>query len=354
MMRIVLMLAVTGTLVFGDRIGGNRVVVAEDFPAFTDPTKAGPDFDVQGEYVGIVGGSHSIAAQVIAMGDGKFDGVLYGGGLPGAGWDERTQFHFRGESKDGVTSFVGLHGERLKFDNSNFRGTLQNGDFSGNAEMFLNVVDDSVFHMKKVYRESPTLGARPPQGAIVLFDGQNVDEWVKGVIVERNLLNNGTDSKRHFQSIQLHLEFCIPFMPTAQGTHRGNSGVYLKGWEIQIGDSFGWTAENRQFERLSLQGRCGSLMKMAVPRLNMCLPPLSWQTFDLDFDAAKFDAGGRKTKPAFYTVRQNGVVVFDRYVMPSAPPGGEKEPSREQMASPIHLQAHDCPVRFRNIWVKEK
>jgi len=52
---------------------------------FTDPHEAGPDFLIHGEYVGKVGGELDIAAQVIAGGDGKFEGVLYGGGMPGAG-----------------------------------------------------------------------------------------------------------------------------------------------------------------------------------------------------------------------------------------------------------------------------
>lgn len=95
-------------------------------------------------------------------------------------------------------------------------------------------------------------------------------------------------------------------------------------------------------------------MKMAVPRLNMCYPPLTWQTFDVDFDAAEFDAEGRKIKPAMMTVRHNGILVFDRYVMPTVPPGGSPDRSVEKAASPILLQAHGCPVHFRNIWVREK
>jgi len=329
-------------------------VGAEEFPTFTDTSKAGPDFLVQGEYVGLVGGSHAIAAQVIAMGEGKFEGVLFGGGLPGAGWDETTRFHFRGETKDGVTRFIGLHGERLKYENTTFTGLLQEGNFKGTADMFRNVVDVSSFEMKKVDRKSSTLGARPPKGAIVLFDGSSTNEWIDGKFVDDKLLDNGATSKRLFQGIQLHVEFRLPFMPTAQGMNRGNSGLYVKDWEIQIGDTFGWTSENRQFERLSLQGLCGSLMKMAVPRLNMCFPPLAWQTLDVDFEAAEFDSKGHKQKPAMMTVRHNGVMVFDRYVMSTVPPGGSPDRSVEKDARPILLQAHGNPVHFRNIWVREK
>jgi hypothetical protein len=47
--------------------------------AITDPAAAGPDFAVQGEYIG-----DEAAAQVIALGEGKFQIIGYTGGLPGA------------------------------------------------------------------------------------------------------------------------------------------------------------------------------------------------------------------------------------------------------------------------------
>jgi hypothetical protein len=85
------------TLVFAILTG--PVPAADNHPAYNDPSLAGPDFAIQGEYLGKVGKEKPIAAQVIALGGGKFEGVLYGGGLPGAGWDERTRFCFRGESR---------------------------------------------------------------------------------------------------------------------------------------------------------------------------------------------------------------------------------------------------------------
>ena len=160
----------------------------------------------------------------------------------------------------------------------------------------------------------------------MLFDGTNVDEWVNGKLVDGNLLGVGTETKRLLKSLQLHLEFRTPFMPTAQGMARGNSGVYVKKmWEIQIVDSFGWNTENRKFERLSGFGRCGGIQEMVKPRLNMCYPPLSWQTYDVEFTAAKFGEAGNKISPAMMTVRLNGIVIHDKFVSAARTPGGGSE-----------------------------
>ena len=326
-----------------------------EFPAFTDPAAAGPDFQVQGEYVGQVGPELPIGIQVIALGDGQFQGVLYAGGLPGAGWDEATVFHIRGKTNEGQTDFRGIHGERLKFTNSNFNGSIRGRSFTGEASMFRGRLDEATFQLAKVDRKSPTLGAKPPPDAIVLFDGSDVDAWQDGRIVDERLLNVGTTSKRDFGSILIHLEFRCPFMPTARGMQRGNSGVYVKReWEVQIVDSFGWHHENRKFERLSKFARCGGIHEMIGPRINMSFPPLAWQTYDIEFTMARFDPAGKKTSPAIMTVRHNGVLIHDRYVLPPSPPGRDESDSKERQRGPIFLQDHGNPVCYRNVWVVER
>lgn len=294
--------------------------------AFTDPAKADADFKFQGEYEGRLGKDALCGVQLVALGDGKFDGVLYSKGLPGGGWD-RSKLALKGETKDGVVLLTG----------PSFTGRVENGKLTG-------MLDDAALSLPRVERQSPTLGAKPPEGALVLFDGTNVDQWVNGRIQEGNLLAVGTRTKRAFRNYTLHLEFRTPYMPYARGQGRGNSGLYLNDqYEFQILDSFGLSGENNE---------CGGYYSMAKPALNMCFPPLAWQTYDVDFTMARFDESGKKVAPAVATIRLNGVLVHDKYEIPNFNGGGGL--SDESKPGPIFVQDHSNPVNFRNIWIVEK
>ena len=154
-------------------------------------------------------------------------------------------------------------------------------------------------------------------------------------------LQQGCTSKDKFQSFRMHLEFQTPFKPFSRGQGRGNSGVYYQGrYETQVLDSFG------------LEGKVnetGGIYSIKAPDLNMCLPPLSWQTYDVEFIAAKFDTEGKKQEHATLTVKLNGVVVQKdvklTHKTTAAPLKEGPEPG------PIYIQNHSNPVKFRNIWV---
>lgn len=293
---------------------------------------ADPDFAVQGEYTGELHtdeGPLKVGIQVIALGGGKFHSVFYRGGLPGDGWDQEHKREGDGETKDGVTT---LRGERGSARIKQGVMTLSNND------------GEEVGTLKRVERKSPTLGKQPLSGAVMLFDGQNADEFQNAKLTEDGLLIQGVTSKRRFGDHTLHLEFRLPFMPDARDQGRGNSGCYVQGrYEVQILDSFGLAGKNNE---------CGGIYTIRDPDVNMCYPPLAWQTYDIDFTAARYDASGKKTQNARITVRHNGVVVQPDVELPNGTPGGTMGEGAEK--GPLYLQDHGNPVRFRNIWVVER
>jgi hypothetical protein len=289
--------------------------------------EAGPDFKVQGEYEGEVGAA-KLGAQVIALGNGKFRAVFLAGGLPGATSDGKTKFAADGKTEDGKTTF-GTEGK-------GYTATIADEKIAGKTDK------GDAFELKKVLRQSTTLGMKPPEGAVVLFDGTSADAWNGGKMDERKLLNVGVVSKQQFGDCTLHVEFLLPFMPTAGGQGRANSGVYFQNrYEIQVLDSFGLAGADNE---------CGGIYKNAAPRVNMCFPPLSWQTYDIDFTAARWD-GANKTANARTTVKHNGVVIHENQEIKGATGGGQKEVPGP---GPIQLQNHGNPVFYRNIWVVQK
>jgi len=291
--------------------------------AFTDATAAGADFQLQGEYAG-----ENCGAQVIALGGGKFHLVAWDSGLPGAADGARK--HKEIDSA--------LEGGAVRFESAVWEATIANG------EMKAKPSDGEMQTLKKVERKSPTLGAKPPAGALVLFDGTNADAWKNGKVDKDGNLECGTVSKQEFGDFTLHLEFRTPFKPAARGQGRGNSGVYLQDrYEVQVLDSFGLKGENNE---------CGGIYTKHKPKVNMCLPPLSWQTYDVDFQAAKWDADGKKTKNAIVTVKHNGVLIHDHVEVDSATASSGRKDGPGP--GPIQLQNHGNPVAFRNIWVLEK
>lgn len=305
--------------------------VANDSKTYLDPGKAGPDYAVQGEYVGEVDAEKPGSrwgAQVIARGGGKFKLIGYEGGLPGDGWQRGD----RRELADGQRT-----GQVTRFEAADWKAEIKDGTLT------VHLLDDeAVGTLKKVQRKSPTLGAEPPADALVLFNGTSADHFVGGRMTDDNLLHANSYSKETFEDHSLHLEFRTPFKPFARGQKRGNSGVYVQSrYEIQILDSFGLEGKDNE---------CGGIYSIAAPKVNMCFPPLTWQTYDIDFTAARYE-GDRKVKNARITVKHNGVVIMRDLELPHATPGRLDEASDP---APLYLQGHGNPVFYRNIWVVKK
>ncbi len=285
-------------------------------PVYMTVETAGPDFPLQGEYA-----AEGLGADIIALGDGNFRLVLHKGGLPGAGWDASAKTEVEAKRDGDVVRFKDV------------------------AELKGGVLTVGATSLKRIERHSPTEGAKAPAGAVILFDGSNADAWNGGHLDERKLLAAGTTSKQAFQSFTLHLEFLLPFKPLGRGQGRANSGVYVQNrYEVQVLDSFGLKG---------LDNECGGVYQNSAPKVNMCFPPLQWQTYDIEFTAAKFDANGKKTDNAILTVKHNGVIVQDKLSLKGATPGGGFK-TEVPAPGPFQLQGHGNPVYYRNAWVVEQ
>lgn len=296
-----------------------------------EPPTDDAHYNLLGEYVGQVqveGQSETLGLQVRPMANERFEARQYMGGLPG-------QEKYSNQSQP-------LVGQR-------------SGDFlilsGGPWAIFVErnqclVVDrqgKNLGTLKRIERTSPTLGAKPPAGAQVLFDGQNTDQFTIGDMTDDGLLLPGADLKPMFQDFNMHVEFRLPYMPSHEGQARGNSGCYLQSrYEVQVLDSFS--------EAPTFNG-CSSLYRQKAPDLNMCLPPLVWQTYDIAFTAPRWAADGTKLRNARITVWHNGVKTQDdTEIIAKTGAGKPEEPS----LLPIKFQNHKDPVRFRNIWIIDR
>lgn len=304
---------------------GSLLLLAADTgaPTFTNRKAAGEQLLIQGEYEGQVG-DNDWGAHVIATGKDSFRAIGYMGGLPGKGWSGDAGQYLSGKLKDGVV-------------------TMRTDDFSikvdGKQLTVFNPNHDELGSLKKVVRKSETLGKKPPQNAIILFDGKSTDQWINGKLVNNKFLGaTNCYTKEKFGDHQLHIEFRTPFMPESSGQARGNSGVYVQGrYEIQVLDSFGLEGKDNE---------CGGIYQVSKPKVNMCFPPLTWQTYDIDFTAAKWE-GDKKVRNARITVKHNGVIIHNDLELPRHTPGRKQEAPGPEA---LFLQDHGNPVVYRNIW----
>jgi hypothetical protein len=214
-------------------------------------------------------------------------------------------------------------------------------------------------------RTSPTMNAPAPKGAIVLFNGKNLDAWSK--VEEKEWLNGSGPvdnwkilpggilevvphqaplyesiiTKQKFGDIKLHLEFRLLGEVT-------NGGVYfMSRYEMNIKDAYG-----------QIGGTPVAFGNVILPKsmdlnVNVAYPPMQWQTFDVDFRAPRFDSTGtRKIENARITVVHNGVTVYNDVEIKAVK--GSTAKLGEAGVGPIYLQEHGSAYQFRNIWVIDK
>lgn len=295
------------------------------------PQAARPKLDaasrLQGEYVFQIEAEDNdkLGVQVVALGDEKLRAMLFRGGLPGEGWDRSPRTSADAAIENGRAKFA-LPALAITIADDSATIAAPDGRTLGTG--------------RKVNRKSRTLGAKPPAGATVLFADAASNDFPDGRLADDESLLAGATSKHQFRDGRLHVEFLLPYQPDVRPSERGISGVFLQGrYEVHISDSFGLAEGDRG---------TGALGNAKAPDVNMCFPPNTWQTFDIDFVAAKYD-GDRKTADARATVRHNGVLIQDNVALREESVG--RILSEGPNTGPLWLQPHDEPVRFRNIWI---
>jgi hypothetical protein len=196
-----------------------------------------------------------------------------------------------------------------------------------------------------------TRNAKPPDNAVVLFDGSSLDGWTnrEGGPAEWKLVDGAMEvvpgkgdigTKERFRDHFLHLEFRLSDMPEAEGQAKSNSGVFLQGrFEIQVLDSSGWDVPGL--------GDCGAIYGQSAPLANACRPAMEWQTYDVVFRAPRCE-GAVILAPARVTVLHNGVVVQNNVTIPDQT--GAPTDRDYPLPGHLRLQDHGNVVWYRNIW----
>jgi len=203
---------------------------------------------------------------------------------------------------------------------------------------------------------NPGNDTMPPSDAIVLFNGDSIDEWLDANgqkpawKVEHGILQivpgmGDIFSKRAFGDVQLHVEWMIP----SENYGHGNSGIYLQGrYEVQIFNSY------KDASKIYYNGQTGSLYKQYSPLVNASRPRGQWDVFDIIFTAPRFDKNRKLVTPAMFTVLHNGILIQYNSELKGTTTH-EKTTLYEPhpLKQPLMIQDHGDTVFFRNIWIRE-
>lgn len=210
------------------------------------------------------------------------------------------------------------------------------------------------------------VSAPPPSDAIVLFDGRNLDSWedVKtGGPAQWNLHDGmvtvnpgpggtGTASmqtKEKFEDFQLHIEWRTPYpSQNIKGKYLGNSGILLQSlYEVQVLDSY-----VEDSKHIYVNGQAGSMYKQYAPLVNACRPQGEWQSYDIIFEAPRFNMDSTLKSPARVTVLQNGILIQNNVPLKGRTLFVGHPYYVKHGPMPLLLQDHKDLVSYRNIWIR--
>jgi hypothetical protein len=256
----------------------------------------------------------------------------------------------------------------LRFDQDGWSGQAQGqqmtGARPGNGQ-------PEPFVLKPIRRLASSVGAKPPEGAVVLFDGSRFDQWEvhrpRGAAAEitwelcedfmrvapvdrETRAGHSLITKRTFQDFHLHFEFRLALMADKTGQARSNGGLVFgdaNWYEIQVLDSYGLEG---------LDNECGGIYKVGAPAVNMCRPPLIWQTYEIEYRAPRYGADSKRTQPGRISVVHNGVPIHQDVELPDSPAAEQRRKTNPDSIpiGRIILHYHKDPVEYRNIWLVER
>lgn len=193
-----------------------------------------------------------------------------------------------------------------------------------------------------------------PSDAVVLFDGKDLSAWKTPQHGNWKVANGYLEvtpgagdlvTKQKFGDVQLHVEWAAPAEVRGNSQNRGNSGIYLQGrYEVQVLDSY----RNPTYA----DGQAGALYGQWPPLANATRKPGEWQSYDIVFEAPKFESG-KLLKPAYATAFLNGVLLHNHKELMGPTVHRALAKYVEQPAEDsLVLQDHQHPVRYRNIWIR--
>ena len=197
----------------------------------------------------------------------------------------------------------------------------------------------------------------PPSDAMVLLDGKDLSQWrladglpanwkLQDDYAEAVPRNNHLISRQSFGDLQLHVEFMINTPVTGEKVMAGNGGIVLMGlYEIQIHDAYG----NPTY----VDGGNASLYGQHAPLVNVSVPPDQWQIWDIVFRRPRFDDKGQLTEKGTLTMFHSGVLVHEKVPVKGHTNHMDIPQYKAHGRLPLTLQAHNQPLRFRNIWIRD-
>jgi len=351
--------------------------------------------DVQGLYEGTgkdAKGEFKLEVRVVAQGSGNYK-VFVRQFLAG---DKIARAELAAKTAGEAVSITGKAGD------AEWKGDYAAGSFKGECGA------GGTFEIKRVEPKSPTLGKKPPQGAIILLGDKGVAdmarvngaEWYLGDMskqgwpvwevplytiaqgdpaewptAEKPLAKDwvlskerrradvvtgvgedgsiqvpraGMNSKPQLEgSFDLHVEFMNPLQPKDHSQGRGNSGVYLpNGEEIQVLDSFG--------ETTYVGGGCGGFYKYKDPDTMEVIESLKDKP-ENKFTLASYPPLTWQTYDVEYRVEKKDgkyagkpkVTVYHNGIKIH----DQFEIRADARKGGFHFQDHGNAVRYRNIWV---